>query len=321
VDTFVNAVEERIVAALQTGTAAGDEERLLADASSRLCRAGGKRFRPRFVRLLGSLFEVSDRELLPVGVGVELLHAASLLHDDVVDAATVRRNRPTANAQWSNSVAVLTGDWLLTRAILEMVPLGLTVVADGIRTVAAMTGAAIREVEARGRTDLDYAAWRRMAEGKTGELLAWCGRTVCAIGRNPAAADTLSRLGRSWGVAFQMADDLADLLDEASGKERFADLRNQSPSFALSIILEREPRLRARVEAAWNGPADIAELEELGRALAASDSVQAAQALLRDELRSSMALLSTVAPPTISDEFKGLAAGFSREPVSTRGAA
>jgi hypothetical protein len=75
------------------------------------------------------------------------------------------------------------------------------------------------------------------------------------------------------------------------------------------------------VEAAWNGPADIAELEELGRALAASDSVQAAQALLRDELRSSMALLSTVAPPTISDEFKGLAAGFSREPVSTRGAA
>lgn len=118
-----------------------------------------------------------------------------------------------------------------------------------------------------------------------------------------------------------MADDLGDLLDESSGKERFADLRNQAPSFPLSIIFEREPHLMERVAAAWHKPATPGELEELGRALAASGSVEVAQAMLRDELRSSMALLSTLAPPTIVDQFLGLASGFSRDPVSTRGAA
>jgi heptaprenyl diphosphate synthase len=320
-DAFIAAVEERIAAALRPGASSGDDERLLGEASLHLVHAGGKRFRPRFVRLLGGLFELPEPALLHIGVGVELLHAASLLHDDVVDAASVRRHRPTANAQWSNSVAVLAGDWLLTRAVLEMTPLGLPVVADGIRTVAAMTVAAIREVEARGRTDIDYAAWRRMAEGKTGELLAWCGRAICTVGGDPTAIDTLSRLGRSWGVAFQMADDLGDLLDETSGKERFADLRTQTPSFALSVILERDPVLKQRVSAAWSRPAASGDLEELGRALAASASVGLAQAMLRDELRLSMALLSTLAPPTIVDQFLGLVAGFSRDQVSTRGAA
>jgi geranylgeranyl pyrophosphate synthase len=321
-DAFVTAVEDRIAAVLRTPATAGPEEGLLAQAASHLIGGGGKRFRPRLVRLLGGLFEpLPEAQLLRVATGVEMLHAASLLHDDVVDAGTERRHRPTVNVQWNNSVAVLAGDWLLSRAVLEVAPLGPAVVLDAVRTVAAMTLSAIREVEARGRTDFGYARWRQMAEGKAGELFAWCGRSVSAVGGAPEAAETLSRLGSSLGVAFQMADDLGDLLDERSGKDRFADLRNQNPSFALAVLLEAEPALRARVAELWRTPSAPALLE-LGERLAASPAVGLARSLLREELTRSLALLSTLASPTIVGQLVDLASSFAGGQVAhLRGAA
>ncbi len=316
---FVAQVEERIAEALQSTAKNGGGPDVLAEASHRLCSAGGaKRIRPQLALLFGRIFDLPQAPLVRIAAGAEMVHAASLLHDDVIDLGTERRGRPTANVQWGNSVAVLAGDWLLTRAILEVAPLGLEVVRAAIETVATMTGAAVREVEARGRTDLTTRDWTDIAQGKAGELFAWCGRTVATLAQAPEAAEVLGRLGRRLGVAFQMADDLRDVLDPMSGKDRFADLKNRNPSFVLVVAMDHEPALRQRIDLAWRGAGigDARDLIDLGRAIRESGALEAADALLRQEVRESLALLNTVAPKSILDEFIDLAASFAGDQIA-----
>src|ERR1700722_9050498 len=316
---FVAQVEERIAETLQPAPAETDGPSVWADASRRLCNAGGaKRVRPQLSLLFGRIFDLPVAPLVRIAAGAEMVHAASLLHDDVIDLGTERRGPPTAHVQWGNSVAVLAGDWLLTRAILEVAPLGLGVVREGIQTVAIMTGAAVREVEARGRTDLTTRDWRDIAQGKAGELFAWCGRTVATLAQAPEAAEILGRLGRRLGVAFQMADDLRDVLDPLSGKDRFADLKNRNPSFVLVVAMDHDPALRQRIDLAWRGAGigDSRERGELGRHIRESGALEAADTLLREEVRESLALLSTVAPKSIIDEFIDLAASFAGDQIA-----
>jgi heptaprenyl diphosphate synthase len=316
---FVAQVEERIAEALQPTPAQTGGPSVLSEASRRLCNAGGaKRVRPQLSLLFGRIFDLPVAPLVRIAAGAEMVHAASLLHDDVIDLGTERRGRPTANVQWGNSVAVLAGDWLLTRAILEVAPLGLDVVREAIETVATMTGAAVREVEARGRTDLTTRDWRDIAQGKAGELFAWCGRTVATMAHAPEAAEILGRLGRRLGVAFQMADDLRDVLDPLSGKDRFADLKNRNPSFVLVVAMDHDPALRQRIDLAWRGAGigDSRELTELGRTIRESGALEAADTLLRQEVSESLALLSTVAPKSIIDEFIDLAASFAGDQIA-----
>ena len=301
-----------MTAALVLPPEAGEPSQLLAEAARHLCGAvGAKRFRPQLVHLLGQIYDLSEEQLLRIAAAGELIHAASLLHDDVIDSGTERRGKPTANVTWGNSVAVLAGDWLLTRAILEVAPLGLLVMNDAIETVATMTCAAVREVEARGRTDVTYPLWRDIAQGKAGELFAWCAGSVATLGRDAAGTQILRQLGRQLGIAFQMADDLKDILDANGGKDRFADLKNRNPSFALVVAMDRAPALRSRIAKVWETSESPADLPGLGRAVAESGGLEAASALLRDEIRSSLTLLSTVAPPKIVAAFIDLAASFA----------
>jgi heptaprenyl diphosphate synthase len=317
---FVAQVEERIADALHVEEPARrGSPSVLAEASLRLCGAGGaKRFRPQLSLLLGQIYDLPMAPLIRVAAGAEMVHAASLLHDDVIDLGTERRGRPTANVQWGNSVAILAGDWLLTRAILEIAPLGIGILREAIETVATMTGSAVREVEARGRTDLTTQDWREIARGKAGELFAWCGRSVAELGQAPEAVEVLGQLGRRLGVAFQMADDLKDVLDPQSGKDRFADLKNRNPSFVLVVAMDRDPVLRQRIGAAWASPeaTDGREVIELGRAIRESGAIQAADKLLREEVRESLSLLATVAPKRIVDEFVDLATSFAGDQIA-----
>ncbi len=318
---FVAAVESRMEAALSEDAGLDRRSRILAEASRHLCVGGGaKRFRPRLVQLLGEAFAVPEAQSLRIAVAAELIHAASLLHDDVIDAGTERRGRPTANVQWGNSVAVLGGDWLLTRAILEIVPLGASVLGDAIETIAAMTRAAVREVEARGRPDLRFEAWRSLAEGKAGELFSWCGRSIATLASDPASAAALAQVGRRLGVAFQMADDLKDVLDPRSGKDRFADLKNRNPSFVLVLATEDDPALRDRLAAFWSQPPG----EEAGLAALAADAskpgvLQRAADMLGEEIRQCLGLLSAGPRPTIAVALERLAGSFASEPLEHLG--
>ncbi len=309
---FASSVDRRIQECLTLGEAADPGSKLLAEASAHLClAAGAKHFRPRLVHLFGGLFDLPEDPLTRIAVGAELIHAASLLHDDVIDLGTERRGRPTTNVQWSNSVAILAGDWLLTRATLEVAPLGAAILEDAIGTVGVMTAAAVREVEARGRTALTLPHWRSLAEGKAGELFAWCLASLAVLGRRPDLVQPFRALGRKLGVSFQMGDDLKDILDDRGGKDRFADLKNQNPSFALVVAMDGSPALREQIGAVWRTPASATEIASVGQAIIQSGALDTAQTLLRDEVQGALSLLTTLAPPRITDEFVALASTFA----------
>lgn len=309
---FASSVDCRIQECLALPELVDPGSALLSQAAAHLCTASGaKHFRPKLVHLFGQLFDLPEEPLLRIAVGAELIHAASLLHDDVIDEGTERRGRPTANVQWSNSVAILAGDWLLTRATLEVAPLGAAILEDAIATVGVMTAAAVREVEARGRTALTLPHWRHLAEGKAGELFAWCLASLATLGHRPELVEPLRDLGRKLGVSFQMGDNLKDILDDRGGKDRFADLKNQNPSFALVVAMDGLPALRDEIDRAWHAPTSPSEVAAVGQAIIRSGALDRAQGLLRDEVQAALALLSALAPPRILHDFIGLASTFA----------
>jgi octaprenyl-diphosphate synthase len=318
---FVSRLEGRVSEILQSGS--GNTPGILFDASRHLMSAGGKRLRPQLIGLLGSLFEVEEDSLLRVATAVELVHAASLLHDDVVDEGKWRRGIPTANARWGNSVAVLAGDWVLTQAVLEISPLGTPIVTAAVQTVAEMTGAAVLEVEVRGDAKLSPEVWRRIAEGKAGALFGFGGRAVAMLAGRSLAASRLDQGGRHLGVAFQMADDLRDLCDDKLGKDRFADLRNQNPSFAVALSTAGEPELQRELAEAWTKPMSSGEAARLGERLLASGVAVRAVAAIEQELDLGFDLLRGVASPDALTALKALGRSFVQglSPSGSRGAA
>jgi geranylgeranyl pyrophosphate synthase len=316
---FVSRVEGR-VATLQNGS--GRTPGILFDASRHLMSAGGKRLRPQLIGLLGSLFEVEEDPLLRVAVAVELVHAASLLHDDVVDEGKRRRGIPTANARWGNSVAVLAGDWVLTQAMLEITPLGTPIVTAAVETVAEMTGAAVLEVEVRGDVALTPEVWRRIAEGKAGALFGFGGRAVAMLGGRTLAASRLDQSGRHLGVAFQMADDLRDLCDDKLGKDRFADLRNQNPSFAVALSAGADPALQRELAAAWSKPSvSPSDAARLGDLLLGSGVALRAVTAIEYELDRGFELLRGLASAEALSALEALGRSFIDGLAPARGAA
>ena len=282
---FLAAVERRIEASLAP-PAPGTGTALLADASRHLCLArGAKRLRPQFALFCGQELGLGGEATLAIAVAGELIHGASLLHDDVVDDARERRGRPTANDRWGNSTAVLAGDWLLTRAFSLLGGLAPETLTLAVACVAEMTEAAILEVEATGRVGLALADWRRIAEGKTGALFSFCGQAVAIAARRPDARAPIDALGRHLGVAFQLADDLGDLVNPKLGKDRYSDLRNRRPSMPLLLAIERWPEIQGQVAALWSWPTiQEAEIERLASAIARPEVLSAARSALEREV-------------------------------------
>lgn len=194
--------------------AAVTAEGLLGAAASHLVAApAAKRARPRlllaFARLVG---RVDDERLVRSAAAVELIHTASLLHDDVVDQADTRRGRASANARFGNGAAVLAGDVVLARA-LALLSFDARAVSAAIEVVARMSAAAVREIEVRGqRVSADDAM--RIAEGKTGALFGLCG-TLAGLDAAAGEGDAMRRAAEAFGVAFQVADDIDDVDTDA----------------------------------------------------------------------------------------------------------
>ena len=146
---FLGAVEQRLGSTLVDGNAGPDVKGdTLMEAARHLCLgSGGKRARPMLARLFGDAVGVPGERLVDVAVAAELIHSASLLHDDVVDAGMFRRGRPTVNARWGNIVAVMSGDLILSTALSRLAELDARLVKSGLAVVSEMTRAAIAEVE------------------------------------------------------------------------------------------------------------------------------------------------------------------------------
>jgi heptaprenyl diphosphate synthase len=201
---------------------------LLAETAQHLLSTGGKRFRPMLVLLSGYAGDPSDPRLIPGSVSIELVHQATMYHDDVIDEADARHGVPSANVRWNNTVAILTGDYLFARASEISTDLGTDVCALLARTIATLCDGQIREVDSAGSLEQTEAAYREIIRRKTGALIA----TSCRLGGLLSDAraehlDVLEQFGEALGLAYQLSDDIMDVASTRAEleKEPGQDLR------------------------------------------------------------------------------------------------
>lgn len=204
-------------------------------------RLGGKRLRPALVLLSAKACGGIRPEHLPLAAMVEVLHTATLIHDDVLDEATIRRHLDTVNARWNNEVSILLGDYLLARAICLASSLDDIFACRAISESArSMCEGELRQIESRGNYNLGEADYFEIIAGKTAALTSCCCRLGAHYaGAKPAVCETLARYGQDLGVAFQIADDVLDLIGEEStaGKSLGTDLLKQKATLPLIRLL------------------------------------------------------------------------------------
>ena len=205
------------------------EYQFVAETSLHLIDAGGKRFRPLFT-LLGAQMgpRPESDEVLTAAAVVELIHLATLYHDDVMDSATMRRGAESANARWDNTVAILTGDFLFAHASRLVADLGPDAVRIIAETFAELVTGQMRETRGPRPGDDPVQHYLTVIAEKTGSLIATAGRYGGMFsGCPPEQVESLRRFGAVIGTAFQISDDVIDIASpsDSSGKTPGTDLR------------------------------------------------------------------------------------------------
>jgi octaprenyl-diphosphate synthase len=206
-------------------------------------RLGGKRLRPALLLLAGKACGTLRQEHYVLGAVVELIHTATLIHDDVLDEATIRRHLDTINARWDNEASVLLGDYLFARSICLASTLEDHFATKVLSSTAKiMCEGELRQIENRGNYGLREDQYLSIIGNKTAELIACC----CRLGAYYAGADyerleAFRRYGYNLGIAFQIADDLLDLLGEENmvGKSLGTDLLKQKATLPLIRLLDQ----------------------------------------------------------------------------------
>jgi len=224
----------------------------VGQATRHLLDLGGKRLRPLCVMLAARLGHDHTNAALDLGVAVELVHSATLLHDDVVDHGATRRGAPAARTVYGNAASIFAGDWLLIEALRRVERCRLPdLLPRLLDTIEAMIAAEAIQLENRGRLNTSMADYLRVAEGKTASVFRWAmqagGR---AGGLDAPVLETLDAYGLHLGVAFQAVDDLLDITGDSTqtGKRLFVDLREGKMTYPLILGLERDRALRPSVE-------------------------------------------------------------------------
>lgn len=206
-----------------------------------------KFFRSELVRLSAHPSQISKRALIDWAMSAELIHAASLIHDDIVDESALRRDEPTLHMRKGNGWAVLAGDLLLSEALKVIERYGPAAIRAATSAVSSLTSAAMSEIDARppnhGRepqlSRLSLEATRRIAVGKTGALFGYCLSAGPILNEDFDMAVRFTQAGLHLGTAYQFRDDLIDLIGE-EGKPRASDLREGNPNAFLALARELE---------------------------------------------------------------------------------
>jgi heptaprenyl diphosphate synthase len=251
-----------------------------------LIGAGGKRFRPLMVALTGHLGEGPSERLVDAGVIVELVHLATLYHDDVIDEAPARRGTPSANSRWDNTVAILTGDYLFARASELSADLGVEVTRIMARTLAELCEGQIAEVQGSlGALPPDVPKlaptrehYLRVISGKTASLISTsCRYGALLSGVDPDGVEASAGYGWNVGMAFQLSDDILDITSdtEESGKTPGTDLREGVRTLPLLHALDQDPD--GELAALLDGELSDAEVARAIELLRASDALSHAR--------------------------------------------
>jgi heptaprenyl diphosphate synthase len=269
------------------------ESEMLAETASYLLAAGGKRFRPMLVLLSGYFGDPSDPRLIPGSVAIELVHAATLYHDDVIDEAESRHGVPSVNSRWDNTVAILTGDYLFARASEISTELGTDVCALLARTIATLCDGQIREVEAAGRVGQSEAAYLEIIRRKTGALIATSCRLGGVLSDAPTAyLDVLEEFGEALGLAFQLSDDIMDVAATSAelGKEPGVDMREGVYTLPVLQVLAHGPRRDDLAALLADGPPEGERLQRALEIVGSSENLERARVAVVSEVRRARSL-------------------------------
>jgi octaprenyl-diphosphate synthase len=226
-----------------------------ATAAADLVRAGGKRLRPALSLLA---FRISSGggpcpgPVLELATAVELLHTASLLHDDVIDEGTMRRGKPCARIAWGNAVSVVAGDLLLVQALDRVHKIGNGRLDElMVRTLNLLVDGEVQQLECRGRLDTDRDTFEQIANRKTGALFVMAMVGSALIAQSESSLITaLQEYAAAASLAFQLGDDVLDLCasPEALGKTVGKDLACGAATLPIADVVQADPRLRAALE-------------------------------------------------------------------------
>jgi len=232
---------------------------LVSQVAGHILFAGGKRLRPLLTVLCARLCGYSGNGTARFSTIFEYLHAATLLHDDLVDGADMRRGRKVANHLWDNPTAVLTGDFLLARGLSIAADTGLCEVIRVIaRITENMSQGEIRQMERKGDITLSEEEYLEVIRCKTAVLFEGACRTGALVaGAEASTVQALTEYGFHLGLAFQMADDLLDYTQTVGvlGKRAGADLREGKLTLPLIHALSRAPaEPRRRMKAILDKP-------------------------------------------------------------------
>jgi octaprenyl-diphosphate synthase len=275
---------------------------------------GGKRLRPIVLLLAATALGYRGTDHHRLAAVIEMIHTATLLHDDVVDESTQRRGRATANAAFGNAAAVLVGDFLYSRAFQLMVTAGrmrvLSILADATNEIAQGEVLQLMNV---GNTDVDEAAYLAVVQRKTAKLFEAAARIGAVLGdAAPAQEDALARYGMHLGIAFQIQDDVLDYEGDAAklGKNLGDDLAEGKMTLPLIRALQAATPAEATFVRGGMGEhagasIDFARVRAL---LTSTGALDYAHACARREADAAAACLAGVAPSRATETLLQLAA-------------
>jgi heptaprenyl diphosphate synthase len=298
-------VEETIALALQA------DGPLTGEWSTHLMQGGGKRLRPALVLLAGGAAGADPASLLPLAAAAEIVHMATLVHDDIVDGSNLRRGLPTVHARWGEAAGVLVGDYLFARGFSMLAETGnnrvVRVMAD---VVSRMCAGEMREVAEQWQA-CDEAAYFDRIDAKTAYFIAEC----CRLGGIAAGAparheEALAAYGSALGLCFQITDDLLDLTGTAAsmGKPAGADLRAGVVTLPVIHALRHSPdadAILAILAARRVGDADVERVRAIAER---AGSLEYARACAVRLAREAQDCLETLPPSQARDTLAALAA-------------
>jgi octaprenyl-diphosphate synthase len=280
--------------------ATDDAEETLRAAARHLVGSGGKRIRPTVTLLACGSCGGRLAAAVPFACAAELTHSATLLHDDVIDDGPMRRGQPASRVLWGNAVSVLSGDWLLTRA-LEIVaaePARSAALPALLGTMRRLVEGEVLQLSLRGSFEATEQDYFDVVKGKTASLFGWSAAAgAWAAGVRGEIPDALVAFGEGVGTAFQLVDDALDYVADPDllGKRLGQDFTEGKATLPLIRAFQREPGLRERLTALVEGEAEAGEVAgDVIEAVKRTGGVEAARALAREHTALAMAALEKV---------------------------
>jgi len=304
VEADLSHAEEKLGALLDSN------EALISEICHYLVDGAGKRLRPAFVLLVHRACGGTDStaiDAIDAAIAIELIHSATLLHDDIIDGGMLRRGKPSALARYGSAATLVAGDYLFCRAFELCGRFEENLVRTAAQACIQLTEGEVMEGRLRHNAATSFKDYLAVIARKTASLFAAGGKVAADLAGAPRQTiDTMQRLGTAVGMAFQMIDDLLDILgpEEKIGKPVGSDLRAGIPSLPVVLGVAANPELKAIIGngAALEGPA----LERALRILREPGLIAEARSRAAEQGRVAMTALDELAPSVYRESLASL---------------